>query len=107
MAEMDTQQPDNLGPLPNRLPEGPGDESYTPAQWEMMKAIMNTVVPSVTRQTRIGNRTGEGTVPDEKYDKAVEHLRRTMVATPSDEALEQYLLEQPYDSEVRGKGIRD
>lgn len=100
MERMATQKPDQLSPVPTSLPAPPGDEAYTPAQWAVFKSIVTTVLPSIIRQSNTTNRAAEGTVPDKKYDEAVVHLRRSMVAAPNDKELEEYLLESPYDTEV-------
>lgn len=101
MDGMATQKKsDQLAPVLISLPEPPGDEAYTPVQWKVFKSIMTTILPSVIRQSSTTNRAVEDTVPDKKYDEAVVHLRRSMMAAPSDKELEEYLLESPYDSEV-------
>lgn len=98
---MPTQQPDLLAPVATDLPESPSDEAFTPIQWEVMKSIMTAIVPSLSRQSSVKNRSVEGIVPDKVYDEAIEHLRRTTVAAPNDKDLEEYLLESPYDTDVR------
>lgn len=102
MERMATQSPDQVAPVPVHLPESPGDESFSPVQWEVMKALMTTVLPSLSRQSAITNRTVEGTVSDEQYEQAVNHMRQTMANAPNDEELEEYLAESPYDTEVWG-----
>lgn len=97
---MATQQPDLLTPVPTSLPEAPSDDVYTPLQWEVMKSILTAVIPSLSPQSSIQRLAAQGTIPDKRYQEAVEHLMRTMVSPPTDKELEEYLMESPYDNEV-------
>jgi len=59
---------------------------------------MDTVIPSIRRETNTNHRKDQLTISEGKYTKALIHLQDVMVNCPEGEALEKYLDEKPSDN---------
>jgi hypothetical protein len=90
-------QMDVLAPLATPLPEGPAEKPFTDAQWTTLMAIMDTVIPSIRRQTTTADSLSQLTVSDVEYNATVQHLKETVVDAPDSESLDVYLNEKPSD----------
>lgn len=92
---MTTRQMELLAPLANPLPDlAPGDP-FTEEQWTILMAIMDTIIPSIRKESNTSNKIEQLTVSDVQYDTAVDHLKSTVVEPPTSEALDEYLDERP------------
>ena len=58
-------------------------------------AIMDTIIPSIRKESNTSNKIEQLTVSDVQYDTAVDHLKSTVVEPPTSEALDEYLDERP------------
>lgn len=71
-------------------------------QWRMLIALMDTVVPSVQRESTAPRRESLSTayISETRFREAVSHLRRDTVVldAASEQDLERYLAEKPSDS---------
>lgn len=95
-----SSQVEILAPLAAPLPDGPASDAYfTTEQWITLMAIMDAVIPSITRGSgsEIEGKS-QLSVKDEEYTAAVEHLRENVVDAPEEMVLEEYLREKPSDS---------
>ncbi|RDW84724.1 long chain fatty alcohol oxidase-like protein [Coleophoma cylindrospora] len=86
-----------LAPLPNPLPEGP-EQFFNETQWAMLMAIMDTVIPDVRRETQATDNFSHATVPDVKYNSAVDHITSNVVNPPGSQSLDEYFSEKPSDN---------
>ena len=80
------------------LPESPGDEHFTPAQWTTLLAIMDTVIPAVHRESTTSYQLSQLTITQTEFNAAVDHLKATVVDAPSVEELDPYLEERPSEN---------
>ena len=87
-----------LAPLAAALPEGPDGEAFTAEQWTTLLAIMDTVIPSIRRETASTNPKSHFIVSEQEYDTAAFHLQKTVVDPPDRESLDKYLDERPSDN---------
>ena len=92
---MTARQMELLAPLANPLPDLPPGEPFTEEQWTILMAIMDTIIPSVRRDSTTNDMISQLVVPDVEYDTAVDHLKETVVDPPTSEALDKYLDERP------------
>lgn len=56
---------------------------------------MDTIIPSIRRETTTSNKIAQLTVSDVQYNTAVDHLKNTVVNPPTNESLDEYLDERP------------
>lgn len=98
MASVSSNQIGALAPLATPLPDAPADQFFTDAQWITLMAIMDTVIPSVHRESVASNRPSQLAVADEEYNAAVRDLKNSVVDAPQGEALDTYLQEKPSDN---------
>jgi hypothetical protein len=92
---MTTRQMELLAPLANPLPDQPPGDPFTEDQWKILMAIMDTIIPSIRRETTTSNKIAQLTVSDVQYNTAVDHLKNTVVNPPTNESLDEYLDERP------------
>jgi hypothetical protein len=90
-----------LAPLATPLQEPPEGEAFTSDQWLILMSIMDTVIPSIRRESVVSGGLSNLTISDEKYNATVVQLREAAVAVPDApdaESLEKYLNEKPSDN---------
>lgn len=87
-----------LAPLVSPLPDLPAGEAFTPEQWTMLMAIMDTVIPSVQRGAKSGSTVSQQTISDAEYRQTVEHLKKTVVGEPEGKVFDDYLSEKPSEN---------
>lgn len=90
-----------LAPLATPLPEPPAGEAFTSDQWLILMSIMDTVIPSIHRESFASGGLSHLIIPDEKYNATVVQLKKAAVAdpdAPDGESLEKYLDEKPSDN---------
>ena len=92
---MATSQMELLAPLASPLPDLPPGEPFTEDQWKILMAIMDTVIPSIGRETTAGDNVGQLTLSDAQYNTALDNIKNTVVNPPTNESLDQYLHESP------------
>ena len=85
-------------PLGKRSTEPTTDNYFTDAQWTTLMAIMDTVIPSVHRETTTSYQLSQLTISNETFSDAVEHLKANVVDPPSLELLDSYLGERPSEN---------
>ena len=92
---MTTRQIELLAPLASPLPDLPPGDSFSEGQWAILMAIMDTVIPSLRRETRTSDEIKQLAVSDFQYNTIVGRFKKTAVDPPSTEALDEYLDERP------------
>jgi hypothetical protein len=89
---------DILAPLAVALPDPPNEQFFTDEQWRTLMAIMDTVIPSIRRESMSGHEVDKLTVRDVEFTAAMDHLKKNVVDAPDSEALQEYLAERPSDN---------
>lgn len=97
---MATAQMAILAPLANPLPSPPSGEAFTPEQWTTLMAIMDTVIPSVRRQSVQANPRTSISIPDVQYSSAIDHIKTSVSEAPSSEELDKYMDERPSENKA-------
>jgi hypothetical protein len=87
-----------LAPLATPLPAGPKGENFSKAQWDILLALMDTVVPRVVRAAAAGKGKLDYVVSDAEYAGIAERVGEC-VGAPDAATLDAYLAEQPSESE--------
>jgi len=98
MAGLSASQADILAPLAVGLPDGPVDSYFNPEQWATLLAILDTVIPSIRRESTTEKKKSQLTVSDVEYNAAVDHLKINLVNSPDSESLDEYLDENCSDN---------
>src|ERR1700730_58107 len=89
---------ENLAPLAPPLPDPPAGEVFTSNQWQILMSIMDTIIPSIRRESSKSDGITQLTISDETYNAAVAHLKKTVKDAPDSESLGKYLDEKPSDN---------
>lgn len=88
---------ETLAPLATPLPEPPAGEVFTGDQWLILMSIMDTIIPSIRRESNKTDGVSQLTISDEKYNTTVAHLKKTITDAPDSESLDMYFDEKPSD----------
>jgi hypothetical protein len=96
---MATSEVEALAPLATPVPDGPTELPFSELQWSTLLAIMDTVIPSIRRETTTNDKINQLTISDVEYNKTVKHLKKTMANSPDSESLDEYLDEKPSDNQ--------
>lgn len=86
---------DVLAPIETPLPEVPAGEPFTEANWTTLMAIMDTVIPSIRRESAPTKDLNQHALADADYDAAVQRIKSTVVDIPDGDLLDIYLDEKP------------
>jgi hypothetical protein len=93
-----TSQVEILAPLAVALPDPPIDQFFTDEQWRTLMAIMDTVIPSIRRESATSQNISELTIKDGEYNAAMQHLKDNVIDAPDSDSLKEYLEEKPSDN---------
>ncbi|KAG4430913.1 hypothetical protein IFR05_013605 [Cadophora sp. M221] len=87
-----------VGHLPTLLPDGPEESPFTETNWITLLAIMDTVIPSITRQKSTNSiENNQKTISEEEYQTTITHLKETVVDPPNTKNLDEFLAERASD----------
>jgi hypothetical protein len=93
----------SLAPLATPLPPPPAGAHFTQAQWDILMAIMDTIMPRIVRQSKVGELRGKEklnvyVMPEADYRTAIAHMKESVVDPPDEETFDAYLAERPSDN---------
>lgn len=86
-----------IGHLPSLLPDGPEEGPFTDTNWTTLLAIMDTVIPSISREksgTSTNSEIDHRTISDEEYQTTVTYLKENVFDPPKDSDLDGFLAER-------------
>jgi hypothetical protein len=95
---MATQQPNILAPLAAPLPDPPAGEAFTSDQWLILMSLMDTVIPSIRRESTVKDDVKQLALPDVQYNANVDRIRATLKTAPDSEILDEYFDEKASDN---------
>ena len=88
----------NLAPLANPLPDLPAGEPFTSDQWQMLMSLMDTVIPSIRRESTANDELKQLALPDMQYNAHVDRLKAIVKTLPNAESLDEYFDERVSDN---------
>ncbi|TAQ85176.1 hypothetical protein B7494_g6507 [Chlorociboria aeruginascens] len=89
---------DIIAPLAAPLPDGPPQDFFNETQWASLMAIMDTVIPSIRRESTTTDKISQLTISDTQYNTTVDHIKNAVVNPPDSVLLDEYLNERPSDN---------
>ena len=88
-----------VAPLTAPLPDGPVGNYYNETQWKTLMALMDTVIPSIKRESAGSTSTlDEELIPDTLYSTAVHQVQRVVPNSASEVQIDEFLAEKPSDN---------
>lgn len=63
-------------------------------------AIMDTVIPSIRRQSVHASPHTSISIPDVQYNSAMDHIKMNVTEAPSSEELDEYMDERPSENKA-------
>jgi hypothetical protein len=82
-------------PVATPLPDVPPGDPFTKANWDLLMAIMDTVIPSIQRESASSKELNRRALPDLEYNAAVDRIKKAATNAPSSDLLDIYLNENP------------
>jgi hypothetical protein len=95
---MATQQLNVLAPLAAPLPDPPAGEAFTSDQWLILMSLMDTVIPSIRRESTTEDDLKQLALPNVQYNANVDRIRATVKIAPNSENLDKYFDEKASDN---------
>jgi hypothetical protein len=92
---MDPETMGIIAPIPTPLPEVSAEQPFTEANWTTLMAVMDTVIPSIRRESASNHELSRYVLPDPKYNTAVAEIKSTVANISDDNLLDIYLDEKP------------
>lgn len=93
---------DDATPIPIALPELPLFDFFNEIQWDVLNALVDAVVPSITPESSVKEKTAQIVVGDDEFKAMLERTLKSL--SPSkhvDEAsVRGFLLERPSENPV-------
>lgn len=93
-------------PLPTPLPETPSGDYWSEAQWEVLYALVDAVLPSIVPESAATDKPNQKTVSDEQFEEIFERVQATMTEAPDKETFKKYFAERPSASPEFRANIR-
>ncbi|KAG4417883.1 hypothetical protein IFR04_008937 [Cadophora malorum] len=88
-----------VAPLTAPLPDGPVGNYYNETQWKTLMALMDTVIPSIKRESAGSTSTlDEELIPDTLYSTAIHQIQRLVPNSASEVEIDEFLAEKPSDN---------
>ncbi|RFU25570.1 hypothetical protein B7463_g10767, partial [Scytalidium lignicola] len=88
-----------VGRVATSLPDLPTDNYFTPAQWATLMAIMDTVIPSIRKESTAfasgKDDVAHLTISDSEYQKIVDYVKEKIADAPDTDILDAYFDEKP------------
>ena len=91
-------EPDaGLAPIPTGLSSLVSTDFWDEAQWSVLFAIMEAVMPAVASQSTIKDKHNQIRITDAEFEDVYKRLAKTVVDPPSKDALRVFLAERCMD----------
>lgn len=85
------------GPVPTSLPDSPGDHPFTSAQWDILYALLDGALPSITSTSAVKDKNAQISLPDEEFDRLLETSLASLAGPATKQALQQLLQDRSID----------
>ncbi|KAI8963920.1 long-chain fatty alcohol dehydrogenase [Daldinia sp. FL1419] len=85
-------------PIPTQLPELKLDTYFSKTQWQILLALIDAIVPSITADARVTNKKNHLRVPQSKLKDSYDNIKKSMRHPPDYEKFQQYLQTRPLDN---------
>ena len=95
---MATQQISLVAPLAAPLPDPPVGGAFTSDQWLILISLMDTVIPSIRRESMVNDNQKQLALPDVQYNANIDRLTATMKIVPDSKGLVEYFNEKASDN---------
>lgn len=95
---MSSNSLDIAAPRVAPLPDGPKEGPFSDLNWSTLMAIMDTIIPSIRRETTTSNKISQLTISEVEYNTTTNHLKELLLENaPASESLDEYFDEKPSD----------
>lgn len=87
--------PQEHAPIATPLPDPPADDFLDTVQWDVLKALIDAVIPSVVAESTLKDDATQVSLPDHDFDQELDIAIKSMLAPPSRDVLRSYLESRP------------
>lgn len=82
-------------PIPTPLPVLPIHDFFTAAQWDILYALVDGVLPSITSQSATTDDAGQIQLPDKEYEQVIDNALKSLAGPASRDNLRALLETRP------------
>lgn len=94
-------------PVATALPDAPPFDFFTPLQWDVLFALVDGVLPSITSESTVTDEQGQIQLPDHEIDHVLETSTKSLAAPATRDNIRAFLQDRPaYDERVRENIMR-
>ncbi|CEI38975.1 unnamed protein product [Fusarium venenatum] len=94
-------------PVATALPDAPPFDFFTPIQWDVLFALVDGVLPSITSESAVTDEQGQIQLPDHEIDHVLETSTKSLAAPATRDNIRAFLQDRPaYDERVRDNLMR-
>lgn len=99
--------PPSPHPVTTGLPDDPPFDFFTPIQWDVLFALVDGVLPSVTSRSAVTDEQGQIQLPDDEFDNVLEKSTKSLAAPATKDNIRAFLQDRPaHDARVRDNLMR-
>ena len=104
---MTVPQPPPQRPVATALPDAPPFDFFTPTQWDVLFALVDGVLPSITSESTVTDDQGQIQLPDHEIDNVLDSSTKSLAAPATRDNIRAFLQERPaYDARFRDNLMR-
>lgn len=89
---------DLTAPVPTRLPPLLSTDHFSEAQWEILFALVDAVLPPVVVESTMTDKRNQLRISQEQYEEAYEHILSSMAEPPELDKFKEYLRTRQSDN---------
>jgi hypothetical protein len=99
--------PQPQAPVATALPDAPLQDFFTPTQWDVLFALVDGALPSITSESAVTDEHGQIQLPDHEIDDILRRSVKSLAAPATQENIRAFLKDRPAnDARFRDNLVR-
>lgn len=82
-------------PVATPMPEPPPDDFLDKTQWDVLKSLIDAVIPSIVAQSALADKATQVPLADDEFDRVLDDAIKSMVPSHSKDGLRSFLESRP------------
>ncbi|KAH6963805.1 hypothetical protein DER45DRAFT_123402 [Fusarium avenaceum] len=89
--------PQPQAPIATALPDAPPQDFFTPIQWDVLFAIVDGVLPSITSESTVTDEHAQIQLPDHELDDILQRSVKSLASPATKDNIRAFLQDRPVD----------
>ncbi|KAF4996091.1 hypothetical protein FGRMN_4684 [Fusarium graminum] len=99
--------PQPLAPVATALQDAPPQDFFTPTQWDVLFALVDGALPSITSESAVTDEQGQIQLPDDDFDDILRRSTKALAAPATQDNIRAFLRDRPaHDDRFRDNLMR-